>query len=122
MEGLGLTKQLLLKTVNLSICIMNSFIEAKTQVGVLLRQGLVQVLLVVYILDCLIGPEIESSAGAFHDDAGVEATQDACLVVFSRTEICNDGIVGVGELGAACRASISSREVLASHAELTGTV
>lgn len=57
-----------------------------------------------HLLCYLVLVECNSTATALHDDCRVEAAEDACLVVFSRVELCSDGIIWVCELSIAGRA------------------
>lgn len=46
----------------------------------------IQMVLVDYLLGALIVPERQRSTGAVRDDGRAEATENACLVVFSGIE------------------------------------
>lgn len=116
------TLQLLLETLHLRIGIIDSLVELDMQGRILVRHVLVQELLVVNVLGGLVGPEAESSASTLHDDVGAQTAQDARLVVFAGVEVGDDGIVGVGKLGPACRAVGASVGALVSDAERAGTL
>jgi len=57
----------------------------------------------LHLLCNLILVERQSTCTALHDDGRTQAAEDACLVVFGRVELCSDSIIGIRELGIACR-------------------
>lgn len=79
-------------------------------------------MLIADVLGCLVSPEAECSASTFHDDIRAKATEYTCLVVLTRVEVGNDGIVGVGELGFAGRAVGTLARVLAGDTKMMGTL
>jgi hypothetical protein len=48
-------------------------------------------------LGCLIGPECKRATGTLQDCSGIQAAEDASLVVLSRIENGRDGIVWIDE-------------------------
>lgn len=111
-----------MEAINLRIGIVDCPVESDTQTGVLVGQGLVEVLLVVDILGGLVRPEAQGAASTLHDDVWTEAAEDAGLVVLTGVEIGNDGIVWVVELGVAGRAGGTSRGLGACDAKSMGAV
>lgn len=87
-----------MEIVHLRVCIVDGLVEAHGEARILLRQRLVEVLLVANVLGGLVGPEAEGSSSAFHDDARTEATQDTGFVFFAWVEVGDDGVIRVGEL------------------------
>ena len=137
-----LTGEFILHIRNLRIGFADDPVELNTQARVLFRQRLGHVLLVyaVLYLVCLlaesfcihgihghllcglVGPEAQSSPGALDNGVWTEAAQNARLVVLTRIEVGDDSVVGVGEVGATCRAGISLLVSLAEKAKPGGTI
>jgi hypothetical protein len=78
--------------------IVDRFLGMDVEIRVLLRQCLVEVLLVADVLRRLVGPEAEGSASTLHDDVGTQAAEDTRLVVFAGVEVGDDGVVRVEKL------------------------
>lgn len=90
-----------LQPVNLRIRLLDDLVQPHAQRRVLVRQRLVEVLLVANLLRRLVRPEAERAARALHDCAGAQPAQDTRLVGFCRAEVRDGCVFGRGQLGAA---------------------